>query len=367
MAIYNQDGVLYNTVIYNGIIEYIKIQNKINLYAYQNSKDNIILYWTMNPYTQFLFSNSSKYELEIDINEDFSSDLYERIIIEPGTENYNNIDNVLGVYLILNIEEHNVLKHAYFENKPLYFRIRLNIYNIEPKVISDYAILKFNLIPYFKFNILTKIYSFLSRNIYKFPILKLSNIKHKYYESDSNLFNLYSSIVDVMDDITSYAHKLTIHPIEHSSKDIINFMASEFKIFINEINEIDQRMILIAFLKSVKKSGTYNSIYEFINNSINVLPLIVKTSEQFNLYFKNDDNIYYFTFNPNTFKKFYINNNRYLMGFDIIIPKNNVEIIGESQGINDIRKLKYRKIINKIEEITKFLIPSHITYRFLEV
>jgi len=85
------------------------------------------------------------------------------------------------------------------------------------------------------------------------------------------------------------------------------------------------------------------------------------------LYFKNDDNIYYFTFNPNTFKKFYINNNRYLMGFDIIIPKNNVEIIGESQGINDIRKLKYRKIINKIEEITKFLIPSHITYRFLEV
>jgi len=367
MAIYNQSGVIYNTVYYNGAIDYIEIQNKIELFAYQNTKETIILYWKMIPYSQFLFSKDNKFKLEIDISPNFDSEFYTFINLTPGGNGYNNIDNVLGVYYIINISSYKVTDYAYHENKKLYFRISVNIDNVIPKIISSYATTDLTLIPHFKFNLLTKIYSFLSKNIYKFPIIKTSDEHgYRYYDSNANLFNLYSVIIEELDNIVSYSKKINIHPITKTSKDIIDLFATFFNLYIEDIAEIDQRILVISFLQAIKKSNSYNSIYDFIRNSIGVNAKIYKISEKFNLPFNKNDNVYYFTPYAEVFKKYYINNNRYMLGYDILIKNNNVDIIGESDDVNNKRRNIYKNILNKVETMIKYLMPSYIIYRVVE-
>jgi hypothetical protein len=374
MAIYNQSGVLYNAVYYNGEIEYIEIQNKIELFAYQNTRETIILYWKMIPYSQFLFSNDNKFKLEIDISPNFDSEFYTIIDLYPlGTTQdvnqeirYNNIDNVLGVYYIIDISKYKVTDYAYHEGKELYFRICVNIDDIYPKITSSYATTNLVLIPHFKFNLLTKIYSFLSKNIYKFPIIKISDHKYRYYDSNANLFNLYSVIIEELDNIISYSKKIKIHPITKTSKDIIDLFASFFNLYIENLGEIDQRILVISFLQAIKKSNSYNSIYDFIRNSIGVNARIYKTSEKFNLPFNNNDNVYYFTPDTNKFKKYYINNNRYTIGYDIAITHNNVDIANASNEINEKRESIYKNILDKIKTMIKYLMPSYIIYRVVE-
>jgi hypothetical protein len=378
MAIYNQSGVLYNAVYYNGAIEYIEIQNKIELFAYQNTRETIILYWKMIPYSQFLFSNDNKFKLEIDISPNFDSEFYTVVDLYPLGNNqnnnqnnnqkiyYNNIDNVLGVYYIINIEDFKVTDYSYHEGKKLYFRISVNIDNVSPKIISSYATTNLTLIPHFKFNLLTKIYSFLSKNIYKFPIIKISDHKYRYYDSNANLFNLYSVIIEELDNIISYSKKINIHPITRTSKDIIDLFTSFFNLYIENLGEIDQRILGISLLQAIKKSNSYSSIYDFIRNSIGVNARIYKTSEKFNLPFKNDDQIYYFTSNPQVFNKYYINNNRYTIGYDIAITHNNVDITNVSNEINEKRENIYKNILDKIKTMIKYLVPSYIIYRVVE-
>jgi hypothetical protein len=374
MAIYNQSGVLYNAVYYNGAIDYIEIQNKIELFAYQNTRETIILYWKMIPYSQFLFSKDNKFKLEIDISPNFDSEFYTVVDLYPLSNNqnnnqnvyYNNIDNVLGVYYIINIKDFEVTDYAYHEGEKLYFRISVNIDNVSPKIISSYATTDLTLIPHFKFNLLTKIYSFLSKNIYKFPIIKISNHKYRYYDSSANLFNLYSVIIDELDNIVSYSKKINIHPITKTSKDIIDLFATFFNLYIEDIGEIDQRILVISFLQAIKKSNSYSSIYDFIKNSLGINARMYKTFEKFNLSFNDNDKTYYFTSDPNKFRKYYINNNRYILGYDIAIAHNDVNIIDESNDINNKRQNIYKNILNKIEEMIKYLMPSYIIYKVVE-
>jgi hypothetical protein len=365
MAIYNQSGVLYNAVYYNGAIDYIEIQNKIELFAYQNTRETIILYWKMIPYSQFLFSKDNKFKLEIDISPNFNSEFYTAKDLYPRND-YNNTDNVLGVYYIINIKDFEVTDYAYHEGKKLYFRISVNIDNVSPKIISSYATTDLMLIPHFKFNLLTKIYSFLSKNIYKFPIIKISDHKYRSYDSNSNLFNLYSVIVDELDNIISYSKKINIHPITKTSKDIVDLFATFFNLYIEDIGEIDQRILVISFLQAIKKSNSYSSIYDFIKSSLGINARLYKTFEKFNLSFNNNDKIYYFTSDSSKFEKYYINNNRYTLGYDIAITHNDVSIIDESNDVNNKRQNIYKNILNKVEEMIKYLMPSYIIYRVVE-
>lgn len=329
------------------------------LRVYQNTPNNVIVYWSFYPYSKSLILvKDLLWDLEIDITPDFNSNIKETITFDNDPQNGYIIDPdsqiVRGIKI--NIEDSDILKRAFYSGEELFFRIKTNL-----GVFSYVSpTKKYKLLNDKTFELKNEIYGAIPETIISPPNIEYIDDTNSYqYQDSKNIHKLFNCFVKELNNCSFELQKINyfFNP-DYMSDEFIKIWGNIFKIPKLEISSLDFREIVINFFYASKFSGTLKALEIFIK-SIYRYPYLFKEMKNMgfvycsdlntsNWYLVNENNID----NSEMSNYYFIDENSYINGFELVIKNPLIQ----PQKINfEIMKNLCRK-----------LIPSHFKVKIIE-
>lgn len=261
-----QEGGLYNEVMLGAGAGNVPVGfGPVDLNAYQNTVDNVILYWTMEPFTTGIDTQGWVWEVETSLKDDFSNALsYKSDLIPPDK-------------YISGVVHRGMIVPAYPRNDgaalTMYWRVRVRM---GENMVSEWSSASFSFFAAMQNTIRDASMTFLPDVLFN-------------KGADSNIYKLHNSFAAELGLISDQAQFMYLDSLVQSARDtalvpnfgdLLQIVRPAAHGTVPAMSNIDYRSVLRAYMLNIRSAPSQDAVSKMIHAIYRVWPTYYSVDEE---------------------------------------------------------------------------------------